>query len=289
MKKLAAALPVYRELVELRSGLIKRDDKDVGARRDLSLALDYLGNTLRDMDDLKGALAAFEEELAIDRETYRRQPDTERQLLDMAWTLNKVGDFQRRLKDFAAARRSYEEMLEFERKLLERHPSDKERHRKLHEGLMKLAQLLMDMNDAQAARKTYDAAFQADERWLAIARERHAKSANAATRSDLVQAYGDAGWNALLSGRSKVSAQYNEAALKLDGSRTWIRVNLGHAYLFLGRIEEARKVYIAVRNVNRSEDGTRKYSHEIRDDFALFRKLGIGVPAMDRMEREIGI
>ncbi|MGH6767580.1 MAG: tetratricopeptide repeat protein [Xanthobacteraceae bacterium] len=288
-KNLPAALSPYRELVELRRDLAKRNDQDVTARRDLSLALDYLGNTLRDTNDLTGALAAFQEELAVDRETYRRHPETERQLLDMAWTLNKVGDFQRRLKDLPGARKSFEEMLEFERKLLARSPADKERNRKLHDGLSKLAQLLVEMDDIPAAKQTYDAMFQADERWLAIARERHTKSANADTRSDLVQAYGDAGWNALLSGRSKLSVQYCEAALKLDGTRTWIRVNLGHAYLFLGRIEDAKKVYIAVRDIDRSADGKRKYSHEIRDDFVLFRKLGIGVPAMDRMAREIGI
>ena len=48
-------------------------------------------------------------------------------------------------------------------------------------------------------------------------------------------------------------------------------------------------VYVAVRNINRSDDGKRKYADEIRDDFALFRKLGIGVAAMDQMEKEIGI
>jgi hypothetical protein len=145
------------------------------------------------------------------------------------------------------------------------------------------------MNDAAAAVATYAALFEADRSWIVVARELHDKSPNATTRDDLVQAYGHAGWHALLGGRNKESLQHSETALELDSSRTWVKVNLGHAYLFLGRAGEARKIYIEVKDVNRTDDGKRKYAHEIRDDFALFRKLGIGVPAMDAVAKDIGI
>jgi tetratricopeptide (TPR) repeat protein len=241
------------------------------------------------MGDLANALKSYEDELQIDRDIYNADPNDMRRMLDVAWTMNKLGDFQRRLKDLPAARKTFEEMMTVERRLLEREPASKERHRKVLDGLSKLAGVMMDMGDFAAAKRTYLELAEADERWLALARQLNAKTANDQTRADVVQAYGDAGWHFLLGGRAQASVQYSEAGLKLDGSKTWMRVNLGHAYLFLGRIEEARAIYVAVRNVNRSDDGKRKYSDEIRDDFALFRRLGIGVTAMDRMEREIGI
>ena len=241
------------------------------------------------MDDLANALKSYEGELEVDRGIYNADPDDMRRMLDLAWTLNKLGDFQRRLKNLAAARTSFDEMMGLEHRLLDREPDSKARHRKVLDGLNKLAGLLSDMGDFTAARQTYASLAQADERWLAVARQLSTKAANDETRADVVQAYGDAGWHSLLGGRTQASAQHSEAALKLDGSKTWIRVNLGHAYLLLGRIEEARAIYVAVRNINRSDDGKRKYSDEIRDDFALFRKLGIGVEAMDRMAKDIGI
>ena len=45
----------------------KRTPDDNDALRDLSLALDRVGNVLRDMSDVHGALKYFEEELTIDR------------------------------------------------------------------------------------------------------------------------------------------------------------------------------------------------------------------------------
>ncbi len=51
-------------------------DTDNDALRDLSLALDRVGNVLRDMSDYRGALKYFEEELAIDRVSWRARRTT---------------------------------------------------------------------------------------------------------------------------------------------------------------------------------------------------------------------
>ena len=80
---------------------------------------------------------------------------------------------------------------------------------------------------------------------------------------------------------------YIEAALSLNPDTPWNTVNLGHAYLFLGRYAEAMQLYKSVRDRNRSEDGKRTYAHEIRDDFVLFRRLGLTLPEMARVEREL--
>ena len=125
------------------------------------------------------------------------------------------------------------------------------------------------------------------ERWLGIARNNFMKTSSDANRSDLVQAYGDAGWNALLAGRAEAALPHLEAARSLNPDTPWNTVNLGHAYLFLGRYAEAIQLYASVRDRNRSEDGKRTYGHEIRDDFAIFRRLGLTRPEMARAEREL--
>jgi hypothetical protein len=78
-----------------------------------------------------------------------------------------------------------------------------------------------------------------------------------------------------------------EAALSINTETPWNTVNLGHAYLFLGRYDEAIKLYSSVRDRSRSQDGKRTYAHEIRDDFGVFRRLGLARPDIERAQKEL--
>jgi len=208
-------------------------------------------------------------------------------MIDVAWSLNKVADFLHQEGERQAARPLIEEMIGIERRLLGREPESKARHRKLLDALNKLASLLVNMDDFGAAKKAYGELYRADERWVEVARAAFQNADNAETRADLLKAYGDAGWHGLLAGEAKASGHYLEHALVLDRSPAWIRVNLGHAYLLLGRYEDARAAYLEVKDEMRGTDGKRTYADEIRDDFVLLRQLGLGIPAMDRITLEL--
>jgi tetratricopeptide (TPR) repeat protein len=283
------ALALHQEELELRRKLFARataDDND--ALRDLSLALDRVGNVLRDMSDLQGALKYFEEELTMDRRFVARAPNNLTALNDLQWTLNKLTDFVwKRLNDRVAARRYVEEMVGVDRRLVERQPTSKDRHRRLKDDLIKLANLQLELSDPAAARDTYGEVAAATERWLKVARDAYFNTSSDANRSDLTQAYTDAGWNAILAGRAAEAVPHLEAALSLNPDSLWNTVNLGHANLFLGRYADAIKLYASVRDRNRGEGGKRTYADEIRDDFALFRRLGITPPEMARAAKEL--
>lgn len=283
------ALTLHQEELELRRKLFARAaDNDNDALRDMSLALDRVGNVLRDMSDYRSAFKYFEEELSMDRRFVARAPNNLTALSDLQWTLNKLTDFVRqRLGDRVAARKYLEEMIGIDRRLVDRQPANKVRHRRLKDDLTKLANLLLEMGEPAAARDTYGQVLAGGERWLDIARDNFMKNASDANRSDLVQAYGDAGWNAILAGRASEAVPHLEAALSLNPDTPWNTVNLGHANLLLGRYAEAIKLYASVRNRHRSTDGKRTYGHEIKDDFGTFRRLGLTRPEMARVEREL--
>src|SRR5262249_33847538 len=161
------------------------------ALRDLSLAFDRVGNVLRDMNDLRGALKYFEEELATDRSFVARAPNHMTALSDVQWTLNKLVDFVwQRLNDRPAALKYLQEMIGIDRRLIDREPSSKDRHRRLKDDLTKLARLQLELNDQAGARDAYGDVMAAMERWLDIARDNFTKNSNGANRSELVQAYG---------------------------------------------------------------------------------------------------
>jgi tetratricopeptide (TPR) repeat protein len=283
------ALALHQEELDLRRKLFQRaSDDDNDALRDLSLALDRVGNVLRDMSDYRSALKYFEEELTVDRRFVARAPNNLTALTDLQWTLNKLADFVRqRLRDRTAARKYLEEMIGVDRRLIDREPASKDRHRRLKDDLTKLANLLLELNEPAAARDAYGEIMVGAERWLGIARDNFMNTTSDANRSDLVQAYGDAGWNGLLAGRAAEAAHHLEAALSLNPDTPWNTVNLGHAFLFLGRYAEAVKLYGSVRDSHRGEDGKRTYAQEIKDDFGMFRRLGLTRPDMARAEREL--
>ena len=59
-------------------------------------------------------------------------------------------------------------------------------------------------------------------------------------------------------------------------------VNLAHALLFTDRFDEAMKLYLGVKDIPESKDKT--FANDIRNDFAVFRKLGYDVSRGKRSE-----
>jgi tetratricopeptide (TPR) repeat protein len=194
---------------------------------------------------------------------------------------------RQRFSDRTAARKYMEELVTIDRRLVDRQPSNRDRHRRLKDDLTKLANLLLDMNEPAASRAAYGEIFVAAERWLGVARENFMSTANETNRDELMRAYGDAGWNGILAGRPSDAVPHIEAALSISLDTHGNTGNLGHAYLFLGRYAEAIKLFNSVKDRRRSEDGKRTYANEIKDDFALFRRLELTRPEMARAEREL--
>jgi tetratricopeptide (TPR) repeat protein len=207
---------------------------------------------------------------------------------DLVWSLNRVGDLLQKTGDRPGARKYFEEVVALDAKVAAGEPNNVERHRKQTEDLTKLTGLLLDMGDIVAVRSSYEQLFKAEARWADVVR-RELAAGTTDKHSDLVQALGIAGWHALLGNQPLEAARLSEEALKLDSSQTWINVNLGHAYLFLGRVDDAKKIYAATKDVPRGTEGNRKFADDIKDDFNLFRKLQISLSDMNRIESDLGI
>jgi tetratricopeptide (TPR) repeat protein len=224
----------------------------------------------------------------MDRSFVVRAPENLTALTDLQWTLNKISDFVRqRLGDRTAARTYIDEMIGIDRRLVNLQRTSKDRHTRLKDDLAKLANLLIELNDQAAARATYIEVFAVTQRWLEVTRGNYKTLSSDANRSELVQALGDAGWNALLAGRAADGIPLIQESLSMSPDTPWNTVNLAHAYLFQGRYAEALKLYSSVKDLSRSQDGKRTYANEIKDDFGLFRRLGLTRSEIDRAEREL--
>ena len=94
---------------------------------------------------------------------------------------------------------------------------------------------------------------------------------------------GYAAYNALMAGKPDVALGYatEAAALPVNPSND-TRINMAHAYLLNGQASEAEALYAASK-------GQSDQLADIKEDFAIFTNVGIAVPAMDQVRKELGI
>ncbi len=95
----------------------RRDDSQPNTLRDLSIALDKVGQVFRDLDNLEEARVAFEESLALCRRLRGTLGDVPQTLRDLSISLNDLGLVYQDSGDFESARLAYAEMLAINRQL----------------------------------------------------------------------------------------------------------------------------------------------------------------------------
>ena len=66
-------------------------------------------------------------------------------------------------------------------------------------------------------------------------------------------------------------------------NKIWIDGNRAHALMFLGRTDEARKIYLAHRGEKTLDDDV--WETVIRKDFAELGKSGLSDPLMDEIKK----
>jgi len=105
-----------------------------------------------------------------------------------------------------------------------------------------------------------------------------AKAGSQEGRASLAQFWGGLGYSFTMAGADALALTCDEKGLSIDASQAWIKVNVAHAYLFTGRVEDAKRLYNEIKTVQWND---RPLIEDIRDDFKELRSLGRDHPAMD--------
>ena len=122
-----------------------------------------------------------------------------------------------------------------------------------------------------------------DQQILTSDRQAYQQNQNVSNAESLASDLGYASYNALLAGKPDLALEYAKqaAALPVNPSND-TRINIAHAYLLNGQVSEAEALYVASK-------GQADQLADIKEDFAVFTKLGLAVPAMDQVRKELGI
>jgi tetratricopeptide (TPR) repeat protein len=284
---ITGAQAAYEEATDLFRKLVALGPTNTTWQQDLAINLNNIGKLNRRTGHLQTAAEAYTEAADIRRTLIERGADDVTARTNLTYSLNKLADIQLLLPDLPGARKSYEEVLAVYRALGAREPANKQWQDDIATSLSDLADVELKMGDVAAAKKTYEARADTLEGLVKIARDADTNAPGPSTKKNLVSALGSASWAALLANRPQPAAKYAEEALALDPSQIWIDINRAHAYLLLGRFNEAMNIYRARKDLRRPNN--KSYTDDIKDDFAQFRKLGIGVAELTRVENELKI
>jgi tetratricopeptide (TPR) repeat protein len=205
----------------------------------------------------------------------------------MSIDLGKIAALQSDLGKAVDARKNYEESLALDRRLADRNYDNLELQQRIRRTLFAIADLQLADKDVAGAKKSYQDAFTADLQKAELARFAYLKELSVTTAAKAIEAYGSVAWSAVLAGKPKEAAYYAEIALSIDPSAAWIDINCAHAYLLSGRFDEARKIYLARKDVKIDDNET--YASEIKKDFDLLGRLGDPMPDLARMRAELGL
>jgi hypothetical protein len=104
------------------------------------------------------------------------------------------------------------------------------------------------------------------------------KDGNKEGKATLAQFWGGLGYSFTMAGADALALTCDEKGLSIDGSQAWIKVNVAHAYLFTGRVDEAKRLYNEIKTLQWND---RLLRQDIRADFKELRSLGRDHPAMD--------
>jgi hypothetical protein len=106
-----------------------------------------------------------------------------------------------------------------------------------------------------------------------------------AVDSSTADAYGNFADKALKEGDYRIALEAAELGITFDPKKIWITGNKAHANMFLGKIEEAYKEYLAHRG-EFLEEQQQPWETAVVDDFQKLRLSGREHPLMAEIEGE---
>jgi len=77
-----------------------------------------------------------------------------------------------------------------------------------------------------------------------------------------------------------------DQAISLAPEKIWVYANRAYALMFLGRVDEARALYLQYRGRNIADGSDKRWEADVLEDFAEFRKAGLTHPLMDEIEKQ---
>jgi tetratricopeptide (TPR) repeat protein len=278
--KFEEALKAYADSLAVQERLSAADPNNTRQRRGVAVFRDKVGDVLLKQGKLEEALKAYREALAIHERLAASDPSNTQWQLDLSLTYGNIGDILVAQNDLDEALKAYRQWLAIAERL-----AATDRNNPGWQG--QLMAVYENVADVLAALGKLEEALKVDRQGLAVAQRVAAANPGNATRQrelqSRIQRISNLAYRFVLAHEFGRALETADEAIALQPDDIWLQVNRSHALMLVGRVDEARALYL----VHRGEKDTRRgesWQTIVLKDFAEMRNAGLAHPLMDEIE-----
>ncbi|HEV2955287.1 MAG TPA: tetratricopeptide repeat protein [Xanthobacteraceae bacterium] len=275
------ALAAYQKSLAIREKLIASGPGNTQWQRDLSVSYNKIGDVLIAAGQREEALASYQKSLAIAEKLAANDPSNAEWQRDLSVSYERIGDVLRATGRREEALASYRKSLAIAQKLAASDPGNAQLQRDLSYSYTTIGDMLIAAGQREEALVSYQKGLAIDQK-LAVS-----DPGNAQWQDDLqisIGRVGGMGRQFILARDFARALQAADQAIAIAPDKTSLYTNRAHALMFLGRVKEARALYLKYRGEKDVRDAE-PWETVVLEDFAEFRKIRLTSPLMDEMEK----
>src|SRR6266545_512089 len=266
----------------IREKLAAAEPANAGRQSDLAYVYEKLGDALLAGGERTEALANYQNALAIREKLAVAEPTTARQS-DLSYVYRLFADALLADGKRAEALTNYRKALAIREQLAAAEPDNADRQTALIFVYRKLADALLADGKRAEALTNYQKVLAIREK-LAAQTEQAEAAANGKPGAATADKLGAVAWSALFAQDFDKALAASDRALALAPDKVWLLTNRAHALMFLGRVDDARSLYLQYRGAKNVQGG-KSWETVIIEEFAELRKAGLMHRLMDEIEK----
>jgi tetratricopeptide (TPR) repeat protein len=261
--------------------LVMTDPANKGWQRDLGLSYTGIGLMLELQGNFDEALTRYRDSLAIAELLATTDPANTGWQRDLGSSYSRIGDVLVRQDKLEDALKSYRDGLAIAERLVTADPGNAGWQRDLGLSYTNIGAVLQRQGKLDEALKSYRAGLAIAERLAALDQSNFQWQNDLQSSADKI---GGLAYDFVLARDFATALEVSELVISIAPNKIWLRTNLAHALMFLGRVDEARSLYLRYRGEKKVDD-EKPWETIVLDDFAEMRKAGLTHPLMDEIEK----
>jgi tetratricopeptide (TPR) repeat protein len=278
---LPEALKSFRNGLAIVERLAKADPSNAGWQRDLTVSYDRVGEVLLAQGNLPEALRSFRDGLAIREHLAKADPKNAGWQRDLSVSYDRVGDLLLAQGNLPEALKSFSDGLAIMERLAKGDPDNAGWQSDLSLSYTKIGHVLAAQGNMTEALNFFRDGLAIAER-LVKADPSNVQRLNALQFT--ISRIGGLVYPLVLAGDFAKALDAADLITALAPDELGLHANRAHALMFIGRVEEARAIYLAHRGI-RNVLGEKSWETAVLEDFAELRAARLMHPLMDEIEQ----